>query len=206
VTSPGPPVRDAFRPLGVPRSSADSATPDADLIEGMRQIIATWNRCIPRNRVRAFAQHRYESLRGVLYAYTADEVCGAIEHYGAQTFQRQNNAWKRFDNWIAIDVVTLWVEDAAEHRDRVEAARLARRAADPAVAGLYRARDAQAEAAAAAKAVTDARIAAFRALPEPRRRELLAAAMKKIPAGLRDRERMVLMQAVVLMEEEHDDG
>ena len=184
-------VRDAFRPIGTPRSAGEQATPDDRLVEAMRQIVAAWNRCIPVNKVRVLSQYRYYSLREILHWHTADEVCRAIEFYGRQRWQREHRAWKRFDDWI--DIVTQWIEAEAEDREKREQRQPPPKKVREALAGIG---DCPPEDSMAAD------LQAFNALPPTRRYELLAKAKAATTPGLRDHKKVVLMHAITLMKQE----
>ena len=152
---------------------AGSATSADELAEAIDRVVERWNASIPANRVRRINQPRYIDLRAALAEFTAAEICNAIEHYGASKWNRKNNAWMRFDNFIGLKRLTQWIEDAQNAADKAEAARLP---ADPRVAELQA--QVAAKTAALSQAAADRK--QFGGLAEDRRQELLLQASDEL--------------------------
>lgn len=137
---------------------------------GAQVIVTVWNEAVPRGRVRHWTRYRVQRVREVLQEYSVEQVCMAIRFYAAQPWQRQRGAWKAFDDWMTIEIVTHWLEAAEEHAERQDAARD---------------RAASAEAARQADAASRREIeAAFDALPEDTRRSLCRRIQANLPPYL----------------------
>jgi hypothetical protein len=124
---PGPAVRAAFQPLA---RMGDSATPAAEMTAAVMACVAAWNAAMPARRVRVVTQTRYLAAVRTLSVYTAGEVCSAIAWYAGRAWNRRNNAWRHFEDWVDVDNLTRAVERIEDER-----ADAARRAAGPAPAG-----------------------------------------------------------------------
>ena len=86
--------------------------------EQVSQIVDAWNGSLPRNHVRFVNSDRRRELELLLREFDAETICEAIRFYGRQDWQKRKNAWQRFDNWISLRNVTLWIEDMYEDEDR----------------------------------------------------------------------------------------
>jgi len=104
---------------GLARSArGESAVTERDVLA----VVEAWNARIPRNKVRVVNQERYDQTRRVLATLGRETVEKALDHYARQSWQRVRGAWKRFDNWMTVEVVTQWYEQHEEARERAEAA------------------------------------------------------------------------------------
>ncbi len=165
------PVAMTYRPHTMP-AGLGSVTPPGECDAAIQQIVATWNDRMPVNHVRRVNQYRYRQLRRALADFTAEEICAAIELYSRSTWNRQNRAWMKFDNFILLPKITAKIEDAEEAAEHRNAA--GRRQRDDAAAQQKRDND---QAAAQGAAVT-----AFERLGPKRRRELLGRAETEMVA------------------------
>jgi len=177
--------RDAAMPL-----PAESATSAADMPGAIDAVVACWNRVMPCHHVRAVTRTRYLCLRGVLHVWPAADVCRAIEWYAKQSWNRQRGAWRTFDSWMNVDVVTRWIEACEEHADRAAVREIARAVplalpnADPQPTAPQTQMQGAAE---------------FDALPATQRESLLAQARLNVPSSLRNITKLVRIEAIVLM-------
>ncbi len=177
----------------------DSVTPAAQVEAGILLIARTWNESIPVGRVRILTTPRMIEVIAVLRVFTPDQVCDAIEFYGGQAWQRSTGKWKRYDNWMTVQVVTQWIEAEADAREA------------PARDADRRARMARQhhETAAAKRAESDsqlARRARFKALPPEVKNKYLTEARKRLGAAGRCSEFMLTMSAITIMDETEEGG
>lgn len=113
-------VQETYSPVAGPRRPpGERVTPDKDVPEAMRRIVATWNARMQRGRVREINHPRYIELRDDLAHHTADEICGAIDWYGAQKWNCTTGKWMTFDHFIQAGNLTAKIEAAAECRESV---------------------------------------------------------------------------------------
>jgi len=176
-----------------PRGAADGgSTPPGEMEAAVLRIVEHWNERIPK-RVRRLTQLRFNTCRDALAIWTADEIVGAIDHYAGQKWQRQKNAWKRFENFIERDTVTPWVEDAFDAAERRQATA-----------------DRQAARAAELQKQADEHLAHMRHVDEVRRRmtslpaaeqaELLHQAARELPEPMRGMQAALMRQAVLILD------
>ena len=118
--SDGPPTTSPrLQPLRAPMPR-----PAADARKTIERIVAYWNEIIPRNHVRRLTDPRVRDVQVVLEQFTEAEICEAIAFYGGQNWQRDNQAWKTFDGFCQVPVITEWWErsgESAELHRRAEA-------------------------------------------------------------------------------------
>jgi len=182
-------VKATFQPLG--HAPGEPVTPTAEVPDAIARIVETWNRMIPR-RVRRLTQYRYQAMRLLLREFTVDEVCDAIDWYSQQPWQRQQRAWKQFDNWMDAQVVTQWLEDRDAQEERAEAAALRNRSSR--------------EHAEEARRRLRQREHAFDDLSREQRDGYVARVLSAMPAYLTNNAERVRRMAIELMvtETEHD--
>lgn len=89
-----------------------SRTPADEVERGVWQTAECWNAEIPRKRIRVLTQDRFRECEHTLRVWTADEICDGIRCYARQKWQRLNQAWKTFENWIVEGNATGWIEEA----------------------------------------------------------------------------------------------
>ena len=136
----------------------DSLTPRAEIAAGIAAVVNAWNECIPRERVRVMSVGRVINVRCLLHRFTVEEVLRAIRCYGQAAWQRQHNAWKRFDNAMSESFVVDWLEEAMKADEVAEAVEDRKRRAAEEDAETRRRADAENEAW---KALTPAEVEAL---------------------------------------------
>lgn len=153
---------------------------DGALHDAIEQIVTAWNESIPRNRVRVLTIDRHRAIREALRDLTVSQICEAIRFYGRQKWQRANNRWRKFDDWIGQDVV-VWYEQAMDEAEADEARQHRREAAARQVERHeQQMRDEQARRAQ--------RRRQWEALPEHTRRQYVDRAREASRRRLSDRE------------------
>ncbi len=109
-----------LRKPGEPIKAGQGVTPARETGEGVKSIIACWNRSIPRNKVRVLNDARYLELLNAMNMFTPPEIRDAIEFYSQQKWNRSKNAWLTLDRFL--ERIVYWCEQALEAKDRQEAA------------------------------------------------------------------------------------
>ena len=107
----------AFAP-GVFAMRPGSVTSPKHVEDAVWAIVAAWNKAIPIRKIRKLTQTRFRECAHTLRVWRWREIIAGIEFYSRQKWQRQNRAWKPFENWIVLDVCTEWIEQALNVEDR----------------------------------------------------------------------------------------
>lgn len=88
--------------------------PIADLKSASETIVARWNAAIPCNHVRFVNVTRWRLIVDAVQCFGLERILKAVEYYGGRPWQRKNRAWRKFDAFMAPDVLTQWVEESLD--------------------------------------------------------------------------------------------
>lgn len=189
-------------PAGTPAARADlPAGRQVDkLAEKADAVMARWNEKIPRNRVRVLNRERFIAIGRALEIFSLQEILAAIDYYSAQSWQRKNNAWKKFDAFIEVPTLTGWVEACMEAAEKAEAAKPAKDARVRALQEKILHQQAEMDR-------RDGLRSRFAKLPEAEQKRLLAKALeelRRVHPNSRHRPPIITIrsQALVILERE----
>ena len=91
------------------------------LLAASQRIKDCWNRHVGglpgASKVTKINDDRARSLCKLLETFTIDQICRAIEYYATSPWNRENRAWRKFDNVLNKAFIGTWWEKYTTHRD-----------------------------------------------------------------------------------------